>query len=220
MKLVSPLFQSVAKISEGEIFLLAIENQHLFRDFLEDLYAGAEGVEVKTVLSQNNAPIPIRGNIDIRANFAPFEINTRHLLAAITSQLEKKAVDEENYLKTAEIIHSAEKYAEELCFDFPFRAECNITPQSFVKGLHVTAADDAETDIERIFQYMELVMHFSAHKLFVFVNFRSFFDDSDLIELYKYVKSKQMRILLLESTGRKSICGIKQIIIDSDLCEF
>ena len=63
-------------------------------------------------------------------------------------------------------------------------------------------------------------MHFSAHKLFVFVNFRSFFDDSDLIELYKYVKSKQMRILLLESTGRKSICGIKQIIIDSDLCEF
>ena len=67
MKLVSPLFQSVAEISEGEIFLLAIENQHLFREFLEDLYAGAEGGEVKTVLSNSfgfggtNSALVLRG---------------------------------------------------------------------------------------------------------------------------------------------------------------
>lgn len=66
---------------------------------------------------------------------------------------------------------------------------------------------------------MSLILDFEPKKLFVFVNLRSYFLDEEIELFVKTVKLRQMQVLLLESSSRQRIDGIKQLTIDCDLCE-
>lgn len=66
---------------------------------------------------------------------------------------------------------------------------------------------------------MSLILDFEPKKLFVFVNLRSYFLDEEIELFVKTVKLRQMQVLLLESSSRKRIDGMKQLTVDCDLCE-
>lgn len=220
MKIACPMFTSLIEIKEGDVFSLVIENPKLFREFIEDLNSQLSGNDGKTVLSKNNTPIPIKKNMELIDRFAPFDINTKTLLSAVNSVIEKNALTSDNYLKTSGLLQNIEQYLFELCFDLPFRAECNnLNISSIIKAAQIRISDDYNTAIEAIIDYMNLVLDLVGQKLFVFINLRSYFSDSEIESFAKTVKLKQMRVLLIESVNREIITDSKRLIIDSDLCE-
>ena len=221
VKLASTMFSNLIEIHEAEVFSLILENKALFRTYLEDLYAQADGQNGKIVLSENNIPIPISKNVEIIDTFIPFNINTKHMLSCICSVLEAAAADEEHYLKTAEFLSYAEKYIDDLCFSLPFRPECKrLSVSSFLKAAQVCIENDYNSTIEAVTDYMTLIRDFDKTKLFVLVNFGSYFSDSEINMFIRTVRLKQMRVLMLESRAYTAVTGVKRLIIDEDLCEF
>lgn len=220
MNLVSPMFSSVVNIDEGDVFSLVLENQKLFREYLTDLYNQVNDLDGEIVLSENNKILPIKKHIDILNSFTPFEINTKTILNHIHSQMNKKAMNEDNYVKTAEFLSIIQRYMEELCFDLPIEIEYQkLDISSVIKSVQPAIANDNSNDIETIIDYMSLMLDFEPRKLFVFVNLRSYFLDKDIELFVKTVKLKQMQVLLLESSSHKHIDGMKQLTVDCDLCE-
>lgn len=220
MNLVSPMFSSAVEIDEGDVFSLILENQKLFKRYLIDLHNQVNDLDGEIVLSENNKILPIKKHIDILHRFTPFEINTKTMLNHIHSKMNEKAINAENHLKTAEVLSIIQRYMEELCFDMPIEMEYQkLDIFSVIKSIHPTIANDNSNDIETIIDYMSLMLDFEPKKLFVFVNLRSYFLDEEIELFVKTVKLRQMQVLLLESSSRQRIDGIKQLTIDCDLCE-
>lgn len=220
MNLVSPMFSSSIEIGEGDVFSLVIENQTLFRKYLMDLHNQVNGLDGEIVLSENSKLLPIKQYVDILDTFTPFEINTKTVLNHIYSTLCQKAMSEDTYVKTTELLSRIERYMTELCFDLPVDTEYKkLDISSVVKAVQPMIVNDSETDIETILDYMSLMLDFEHKKLFVFVNLRSYFPDHEIELFIKTVKLKQMQVMLLESSSRRKTDGMKQLIIDSDLCE-
>lgn len=221
MKMTTPLGNSAFEIKEGEVFSLVIENKALFRSYIEELYKQSEGADGKIVLSENGTPVSLHKNVNIIDKFIPFSVNTKQVLSGICSALEKRAEDEEHFLKTSQLMADIENYISELCFDFPFRTECTkLTPETVIKALHVSAAEDYESLDEAVLYYMSLVTEFDGRKLFVFINMRSFFSDSEMRRFAEEVRLKQMYVLLIESHAYENIEGTERLVTDEDLCEF
>lgn len=220
MKITSPLFNSAIELKTGKAFSLVIENKTLFRSYVQDLYNQMAGIEGKIVLSENDAPIDIQKNIEIVNNFLPFDINTKPMLNGICSALEKRAVNEENYLKTAKLLADIENYITDLSFDLPFKAECGkLSYSSLIKSLQVHIANDYETILEEIIDYMALILEFNNKKLFVFVNFGAYFSEDEIVSFIKTAEIKMFNILFIESCLFYHLQGVERLIIDNDLCE-
>lgn len=221
MKLFCPYFSTLIEVSEGDPFSLVIENQSLFRRFLEDLHIQATGGEGVSVLSFNNAPVPIHKYVDVIENFAPFEINTKTLLSKISTAVEKAAVDEKHYLETSQMLANIEMYLSELCFGLPLRVECRkLSAGAIIKSASLAIAEDFEQPTEAILSYMSTLLDFDKTKLFITVNIRSYFDDSTMLEFTQEIRKKQLCVLMLESTAHSMLPGTKRLVIDRDLCEF
>lgn len=220
MKIVSTYFNSQIEVKQGEIFLLVIENQKLFKTLLEDVHKQANGEDGDIILSKNNVPISVSKNVDVIENFAPFDINGKTFISKIVSLMEKVAVDAEHFVKTSQLLADIENYMVDLSFDFPFDVECTkLNVSSLIKSLSVCVADDNVDDIETILDYMSLVTDVDKQKLFVTVNMRSYFDDECIYAFANAVARKQLRVLMLESSMRDKIKNVSQLIIDKDLCE-
>lgn len=220
MKIACPLFSTILEIRQGEVFSLIIEEHNLFRKFIEDIRLLTEGGDGQTVISENDSPIRADKYVDLIDSFAPFDINTKSLLNAINTRLEEKATDETNYLKSAELISAVENYLMEISFDFPFRTEWRkLSIQSIIKAASVSVADDYESSLEAILDYMTVMTDLNHKKLFVTVNLRNYFNDEDVFLFADTVRKKQFRLLMLESHTGLTIQGCKQLIIDGDLCE-
>lgn len=221
MKIASPCFSEVIEIPEGTTFELVLENQNLFRSFLEDLRFQFEGGDGSSVLSVDNTPVPISKNVDILDNFAPFDINTKTMLSKISSFMEKTAVDEEHLLQTSALIAEIENYMYELSFSFPFRTECRkLNISSVIKAASVFITDDGKSAAETVVNYMTALTELDKSRIFIAVNMRCFFSDEEISEIVKETETRQLRLLLLENTARTRIDGVERLTVDSDLCEF
>lgn len=220
MKLVSPMFGSIIEINDGEVFSLVLENKALLRSYLEDLYAQTNGENGKIVLSENDEPVSIRKNVEIIDSFIPFDLNTKHMLSCICSALEKKAADEEFFLKTSALLTDVENYITDLCFELPFKPECKkLSASALIKAAQVCISYDYNSVIEAVMDYMSIIRDFDKTNLFVLVNFGSYFSDSEINMFVKTAKLKQMKVLLIDSRAYKSVTGINRLVIDEDLCE-
>lgn len=221
MKIACPYFNSLIEINEGTPFSLIIENQSLFRRFAEDIHSQLAGNGGDTVLSVDNTPVAMAKYTDILESFAPFDINSKAMLAGISAAIEKTAVDEKYYIETSRLIAEIEKYIFELGFSLPVTIECRkLNIGTIVKAASVAIADDFENTIEKIISYMSLILDLGGKKLFITLNMRSYFSDEEIEEFIGEIKRKQLCVLMLENCSRKKLSGIEQLIIDSDLCEF
>ena len=95
MKLVYPDIETHLVFEEGSFPALIIENQNLFFNFIDDISRQINSESGNAVLSSDNTPIPISGNIDLLTDFFSFEINRKNLLTKIIADLEKHAVAED-----------------------------------------------------------------------------------------------------------------------------
>jgi len=171
------------------------------------------------VLSIDNVPCRFSKYCEIMSDFTPFEINRKPLLNAINNALTGVAVDEVHYAATSILLAEIENHIDTLSFEFDCNLECEgISVQSLIKSAGIKIGDDYSNPLERIIDYMELMREFVNDKLFVTVNFRSYFDDESTALFLETALSHKYRILMLESCERKLLPKEKRLIIDEDMC--
>ena len=220
MKITNPLIESPFITGDTSIPVLVIENKQFFRNLLSDICRQVDGFEGETVLSNNEKQIDFAKNAEIIDSYLTFTINRKNLLTKIVSSLEKEAVSESMYIKSAEIINNIEQYMISLCESFACDLEYSkISIPNLLKMAGITIRDEYNSMLERIIDYMELVREFDRDKLFLFVNLKTYFSDEEILPFYETVIGHGFNVFLIESTMSDLIEYERRTIIDKDLCE-
>ena len=221
MKLVHPEIQTVFQFNNGSFPAVVIENPAFFYRFIDDLCRQCNGENGETILSSDDVPVSISGNLDLHTNFFPFEINRKNLVTKIISRLEKQALAPEFYERSQRLLGEVEKFLLDLAFQNDFELEY---PKLSISGLLKSAGLCLkEEDLplpEKILTYMELMRANALASVFVFVNLRSFLNDDTMEKFTTTCCSHEYNIMLIDNREYNKLTLEKRTVIDADLCEF
>lgn len=221
MILAHPQLDAVLDFGGAYVNALVVENPDFFRHLLCDLYGQLQGDSGRLVLSEKGKLLSISKWVELVDNCIRFELNRKSLLSKICTAMERTAVSEAFFLKTAELLCALESYLDGLAFEIPGDIVCEkCSVAGLLKGIGISLRDDYEDPLERLIDFMELVREFDREKLFVLVGLRSFFSDKQVEVFLKTVVDHGYRVLLLDSIGREKLPHEKRLTIDIDLCEF
>lgn len=220
MKFVYPEINKVFEADANFVNTLVIENQELFCRIIEDIYNQINGFDGKSVLSADNKILPIHKHLEILSQFIPFEINRKKLLSKICSALEEKAISDEYYYQTTELMNKIEKYLLELSFDFT----CNISFEnigiaSLIKASGMEISDDYNSLGEKIIDLIELITEFDRKKFYVIINLRNYLSDEETTLFMDTVINHGFAVLMIEGNEHPPLPKEKRYIVDKDLCE-
>lgn len=219
MKFVYPDIDWVFDTENEKINTLVIENPPLLLSLLTDIQTQTEGLDGRAVLSDNNRILPISKNLELLDRFVPFDLNTKSLVTKINAELEKRAVSDDRYAETNELLGSIDSFLQRLSFDF----SCNIdftkvNIGTLIRSSGVEICDDYDSLPEKIIDYFELVNEFLGRKLFITLNFRSFVRDAETELFMKTCLNHGFDLLMIENRDCERLKYENRLIVDKDLC--
>lgn len=221
MKLVYSGMSHVLSFDGSCVSELIVENKKLFFEMVNSMVAQSNGMSGGCILSVADKPVDFSKYVDLTIQFAPFQVNRKPLLTKLYSAIEQKALLAENYMQTVELLSKIEKYIFYLTEDFPFEIGCQkLAMGSIIRALAPEIEESNKSVLEKIFSYMELVRELGRDRLFIMINMRSYFTDTDMEEFIKSVCLHNFKMLLLSNVSEAKLKNTKRYIIDSDLCEF
>ena len=221
MKLVYPEIQSVFHFGNGFFPSAVIENQSLFYRFVKDLNDQCQGESGNAVLSRNDNPIAICGNLELLTNFFPFEINRKKLISKIITKLEQQAVAPEFYEKSQYLLGNIERFIFDLAFQNDFDLEVSkLSVSVLLKSAGICLKENNLSLSENILTYMELMRNNSLASVFVLVNLRSLLDDDTTERFISTCCAYEYNIMLIDNHEYRKLSKEKRIVIDADFCEF
>ncbi len=220
MKFVYPDIGYVFDFEKSPVYSLIIENQRMLLELMTDIQNQLQGLEGKSVLSENGKQIAIEKYAEFLSQFCPFSINQKSLLNKVTAVLAKTAVNKEYYLKTMQFLGQLEQYLMEIAFqlkgDIVFQ---KVTADALVKAVGVEFRDEYDSLAEKVIDYFELVTELDRKKLFILYNLRSLLDDEETIVFIDTVIKQGYNVLMIESSEHTLLPGERRYIVDSALCE-
>ena len=212
MKLVSDKIQSCIHFVEGKFNSIIIESPDVFREVIQDFVSEMNGIETGLVLSKDN--------VELLMSYIPFEVNTKKLLTSLQNVLEKEAVNEENYLKTQELLTEIETYMDKLSFRLPVNLEYKISVSNLLKMAAPKLNLEQVEGIEKIFEYMQFYREVLGDRVFVFVNLRSYYNRNDVCNFVNTSVTHKYSLLLIDNKEFPLEECEERLVIDQDYCEF
>ena len=194
MKLAYPEIESVINFNKGTFPSLVIENPCLFYRFINELHCQSCGEDGSIVLSIDEKPI--------------------------LSKMEKQAMSQEFYERSQQILGNIEK----LIYDLAFQNDLELEPErlsmsSLLKSTGIILKENYPDLAEKILVYMDLMSENGLASVFVFVNLRSFLDDTAIELFTESCCRKEHNILLVDNKVYKKLSREERLLIDNDLCE-
>lgn len=221
MKLVYKNVGHILRFEGGYVNELIIENKKLFFDVVNSTIVQADGLHGDWVLSIKDTPVEFSKHTDVTLQFAPFQLNRKSLITKLCAELEKNAVKAESYMKTNELLCELEAYVHTLAEELSFDIDCKkLAIGQIIRALAPEVDESDKSPMERIFSYMETVRELDRDRLFIMINMRSYFGDTDMNSFVQSVCLHDFKVLLLESTSSSPLIGCKRYTVDEDLCEF
>lgn len=220
MKFAYPTIDEVFDTENGMYNSVIIENKNLFSEIITDLYNQKNGNTGKAVVSEDYMPVSVVKKVEIIDRFIPFEMNTKAILNAITSALEKSALSEENIGRSFEITAEVERFLTDIAFEFPCDISFSgVSVPSIIKHSGIAVESGFDNISEKVCEYMNLVTEFVGKKMFITLNMRSFINDDEMENFIKTVLTHGYNIIAFENCAYKKLKNEKRFIIDEDLCE-
>ena len=146
--------------------------------------------------------------------------NKRSLVTKITQLLTARAVADEHFVETAELLAKVETIMYDLAFDLALDIEFHsITAEALIKATGVSLKEEYESLAEKVIDYMEMVNTLERRKLYILVNFRSYVSDKEMIYFIDTVLRHELNVLIIESTERSILKGELRYLVDESLCE-
>ena len=158
--------------------------------------------------------------MDFVGDMFTFSINERKLSSKLISRISKKALDDEHFASTAEILSAMEKYMLDLIsdFDVSVHLENSVDIAMFLKAVPVSVSDPGATLPEKICNYAKINFEFFGKSIFAFVNLKQFVSEEDLLEIYKFFRYEKLSLLLFEGYQKSILRDEHILIIDKDMC--
>lgn len=219
MKMVLCGIDQVFDCSGDQVCSVIIENQGLMYHIVNDLAVQIQGLDGRSVLSEDNKTLRMDKCAEQIMQFVPFDMNRKGILSKIVAEMQRIAVDGDHYLETSEMLAHWERYCMDLEFELTGDVRfAKITVESLIKAAGVEIEDDYDSLAEKLIDYFRLVETYDHHKLFILINLRSYMNDNTMQQFVDAVLERGHQILLLEGCERPLLRREKRYIVDGDRC--
>ena len=220
MKIAYPEIDHAFELRFDKVQTIIIENPKLLTDFITDISRQIDGLDGRSVLSEDNKEIPINKWVELLTQFTPFKLNTKSLISSIITKIEKTAVQAEWYADTMEILQKNEEFLQKLAYDTGVRLlYSKINIDSLLKSAGPELEEEYDSLGEMLIDYFQLVTDNIRAKLFITLNLRSFISDHEAELFMDTVIRHGFRLLMIESCEKTRLINEDRFVIDVDLCE-
>lgn len=210
------------EFEENKVNVICIEKPERFREFIGDLQEQIEDEEGKFVLSEDGEELSFKKYVYLVTDLFNLEFNERKVLNQIYERLDEYAGSEEMYLQTCEMQSHLYEYLEELmgAVDYPLVYSQQVDLTDLYKAVELKVQTEYENLLEKLIDYMEMMVQIFNLRCMVFVHLKSFLEESELEELYKAASYKKVNLLLLENRDYEQKNEREKMFLwDKDLCE-
>jgi len=209
-------------IPETHFFTLSVENKVLLLSILTELRSQTEnGLSGNFNLSLNQKSVTIEKSAAIMFDFTDIDFNSK----TITNLLIKKFSEFLGFGEQAETMTNIENIVLNLTEDFRLKSglnvECDavINANNLAKICSLKIADDKQSFLERLCEYVNLICDLKPLKLFILVFGKAFLSKTDIGSLYRHCLDKGVRLLIIEGADKSELLSNeRRLIIDADLC--
>ena len=196
-------FDKKIEFDENTVNILEIYNQSLFTEVINNLNNQCNGEEENNtiVLMQDNERVDIKKNIYVLTDVFNIDFNSKKFLNKIYGTLIqniKNKQDDELENIALKLRNYFINEINELPFEFNMNSEVEIT--DLIKAFDVKIDSSCYiTVLEKIEFIINLLAEFDLAKVLVIPNLKTFLQEEDLLELYKYSIYNNIKLLILEN---------------------
>ena len=221
-------FETEICFSDDYVNVIQVENHKLFGNLVNSIYRMSNGIEEgipeQIVLEESGKVLNCSKETMFIMDFMDFDFNQRKIQNALYHYVEEVYnLEYERFDKFQTSFYNLNLDMFDILVELPFEYECkeNIEVQDYLKMIGLKVKQNGEqTILERLLLIIDVVHYFRLAKIVFLVNVKSFLENDELVELYKYSKYKKISLVLLESGAEiMPIQYEKILLIDNDYDE-
>lgn len=218
MKLVYYEYGIKIQFRENKIQTLVLEHPRVFRQFVQDLHAQAQGNEGAIILSEQDE-INIHKEVELIMNPLDININNKRVISQLYNELLSISNEfiEEKFQMNSKVIN----YLDTLIWKSSYEnLKINLMPkwENLFKLYEIQIDIETTTLFEKLIEYLKVCSSILKTKLYIFVNLNQYFEESEMLELIEWVKRLKINVLLIESVEPLYNADNDVYIIDRDYC--
>ena len=221
MNLIFPPLDNVIDVSSEKcVNFVVIENQRLFTAVLTDISNQMSGICGDAVLSDNSTPVDISKKMEMISSFIPFDINRKTLINKLLKKIEGVMNDENNYLKTKELVAYNTSYLNSIIDNIDFSVDyiTDFDLSSILKSVNIKFSTDFSSLGEMLIEYMLNVIKLEGDKCFLLVNLADYLNDEQRNTFCRNVLYNKLSAVIIGARDFEVGNYERKIIIDADLC--
>ena len=153
-------------------------------------------------------------------DYFTFDIN-KYALTKFYKKLKEISILEYS-IETANLKSKIEEYVYNLTkqYDMYLDISCDLDVTEILKSLNVKIKQYSELLLDKIINYINVINEIFGIKYFVFIGFKEYFNEDEILDFYEYIIYNDFSIVLVEPNNLKTVqTKEKTYIIDEDLCE-
>ena len=221
-------FETEITFSDDYVNVIQIENHKLFGRLVSSIYKMSngieEGIDEKVILEENEKILNFSKETMFIMDFMNFDFNQRKIQNALYHYIEQSYnLEYEKLDEFQTTFYNLCLDVSDMLVDLPFEFECKETIEvlDYLKMIGLKIKQNSyQTILERLLLIIDVVQNFHLAKVLFLVNVKSFLEEDEIVELYKYSKYKKLELLLLENgEEQKNLEYEKILLIDSDYDE-
>lgn len=219
MNLVYNPIDAVMTLEETTVYAVVLESPLLMRQFIESLDAQINFDKGPFVLSDGQKTVPLAKYLELIVNPFAVDMNQRKILTKVHQELEKNAVREDMYQRTAEVRRHLHNYLQDLLMtvDYPLEYNFDFSLGKLLAPVGVQfAVEDSLPG--RVVQYIDLCSRLFGLKIFVVYQLSCIFSVEEMQCFIRDMQYRKLSIILLESAASDNIPFDKILVVDNDLC--
>ncbi len=217
MKIVHP--EISAGFTDEYINILVVENAEMFRELCKDLH-DAESGGGKFVLSDGDKTLNIAKCGLIIADPTSIELDGKRLVTSFRAEFAEIAENEFTG-EFADIVERISKLFDKVNSECSVSAEWGgeLSAETLVKAIGVTPSSEDGGFLDRLITYISAHVNLLGVRFVGFVNLKSYLNDNERTELYKFLRYNGVLTLSIESFALPKSPDEFTVVIDKDLCE-
>ena len=219
MKLIWGTHNIALTFHENEILVFTVEKPCTYTSLLQNFHWQCEGEDGELVISEKDMLISIENSVSIVWNPFLINLNEKRIQSKLYQEM-KKVSDEEYCKEVGDICQCISQYLNRLSMKIPYAVSFNegLDSISIYKLCGVKLENDDSNLLQNVIEYIKVLGMLCNIKAVVFINLKAYFDEMELLELYKTAFYYKIRVILIEDSQTNCLKCEKHYILDMDDC--